>query len=175
VARLDPIKDHALLLRAFRVLRQTWTRAELHLAGDGVLRLDLEDLARELGIADAVSFHGSLSDVPGFLDSLDLFCYLTTDREGMGSAFAEALARGLPCVANELAVLREVAGAADDSAAIFVPADPESVAAAVDRLLRDPAGRQRLSARAWGRARQTFAPTRIVEGYLAAMELGPAP
>lgn len=172
VARLDPIKDHALLLRSFRVVRQSWPQAELHLAGEGVLRLDLEDMARELGIADAVRFHGSVGDVPAFLDGLDLFCYLTTESEGMGSAFAEALARGLPCVANELGVLREVAGAEGASAAIFVPADPEAVAAAVDRLLGDAGERQRLSSAAWHRARQTFAPARIVRGYLAAMEIG---
>jgi len=173
VARLDPIKDHALLLRSFAVAHQTWPRAELHLAGDGVLRLALEDLARELGISAAVRFHGSVGDVPAFLDRLDLFCYLTTASEGMGSAFAEALARGVPCVANELGVLREVGGDGRDAAAVFVPADPTAVSAAIDRLLRALSERQRLSSAGWQRARETFAPGRIVQGYLKAMEIGP--
>jgi glycosyltransferase involved in cell wall biosynthesis len=75
-------------------------------------------------------------------------------------------------VANELPVLREVAGAGGESAAQFVPADPAAVGAAVDRLQQDAGERQRLSLAAWRRAHQTFSPVRIVQGYLAVMAMG---
>ena len=165
VARLDPIKDHATLLGAFAQLRQHWPLAELHLAGDGVLRPKLEAQTRELGISEAVIFHGSVSDVPEFLRSLDLFCYFTTEREGMGNALAEALAHGLPSVINELPVLREVAGA-HGHAVKFVQRDAAVVADAIAELLSDALERRRLSDAAWQRACEAFAPNKVVESYL---------
>ena len=170
VARLDPIKNHAVLIKAFGELRNRWPRAELHLAGDGVLRAPLEELSRTLGVADAVRFCGSIGDVPAFLDRLDVFCYVTTDDEGMGSALAEAMARGLPCIANELPVMREVVGDGPLSAALIVAPDPRSVCEAIDHLLRDTAERRRLSEAAWRRAVEVFSPERIVRCYLSSLE-----
>lgn len=170
VARLDPIKDHATLLRAFAALRRYRPAAELHLAGAGPLRHELEQLSRSLRLEDRVHFHGSIDDVPRFLQGLDLFCYVTTPSEGMGSALAEALAAGLPCVVNELPVLREVAGDVD-AAARFAPADPDALAAAIETLLHDETERGRLSQRAWRRAHDTFSPRRVVHHYRTAMNL----
>lgn len=173
VARLDPIKNHALLIRAFSELRNRWPCAELHLAGDGVLRASLEELSRSLGVADAVRFHGSISDVPAFLDRLDIFCYVTTEDEGMGSAFAEALARGVPCVANDLRVTREVVGDGPWPSALLVASDPRSISDAIDHLLRDTVERRRLSEAAWRRAGEVFLPERVVRFYLSSLQIEP--
>jgi glycosyltransferase involved in cell wall biosynthesis len=169
VARLDPIKDHATLLHAFPFILARWPQAELHLAGDGPLRGELESLAAELGIAPAVRFLGSIGDVPAFLQTLDIFCYMTTSREGMGIALAEAMAAGLPCVVNDLPVMREVGGDATEHAAWFVPADPTAISRVIDGLLRDEVERGRLSAGGWRRAREAFAPRRTVDRYLHAL------
>jgi glycosyltransferase involved in cell wall biosynthesis len=50
VGRLDPVKDHAGLLRAFSVLRTDQPAAELVVVGDGPCRPDLERLIHELGL-----------------------------------------------------------------------------------------------------------------------------
>lgn len=171
VARLDPIKDHAMLLRAFGRLRAIWPRAELHLAGEGPLRPALERLAAEEGLAGAVHFHGSIAQVAGFLRSLDLFAYFTTDHEGMGNALAEALAQGLPAVVNDLGVMREVGGEGEDCAVRFTRAEPVAAAADLDAVLRDVTERATLSDRAFARARSGFAPRRVVERYLALLEV----
>jgi glycosyltransferase involved in cell wall biosynthesis len=171
VARLDPIKDHATLLRAFARLRAVWPRAELHLAGDGPLRPELERLATELGLAGTVHFHGSIAQVDEFLRSLDLFAYFTTNREGMGNALAEALAQGLPAVVNDLGVMREVGGDGEECAVRFTPAEPVTAAADLDAVLRDVAERAMLSERAFARASSWFAPRRVVERYLALLEV----
>lgn len=165
VARLDPIKDHATLLAAFAVLLKRWPLAELHLAGDGVLRRVLEAQSENLGIASAVHFHGSVKDVPRFLRTLDLFCYFTTRSEGMGNALAEALACGVPALVSELPVLREVVGKSI-RAARFVSTDPGAIAESIAVLLADVNERQRMSSAARQRARDAFAPGRVVECYL---------
>jgi glycosyltransferase involved in cell wall biosynthesis len=170
VARLDPIKDHATLLRAFPFIRSRWPRAELHLAGDGPLRGELESLAAELGITPAVRFLGSIGDVPAFLQTLDVFCYVTSPREGMGNALAEAMAAGLPCVVNDLPVMHEVAGGQAEHAAAFAATRPEDLGRAIDGLLRNDAERRRLSDAAWRRASEVFSPRRVIDRYLAALE-----
>ena len=62
VARLDPIKDQATLLRAFAVARLPgW---QLQLVGEGPERLRLETLALELGLDPAAVFLGRRADIP---------------------------------------------------------------------------------------------------------------
>jgi glycosyltransferase involved in cell wall biosynthesis len=170
VARLDPIKDHATLLRAFKLVLPHWPRAELHLAGDGPLRGELQSLAAELDITPAVHFLGSIGDVPALLRTLDIFCYVTSPREGMGNALAEALASGLPCVINDLPVMHEVAGGPAEHAARFAATSPEEIGRAIDGLLHDETERQRLSNAAWRRASEVFSPRRVIDRYLAALE-----
>ena len=170
VARLDSIKDHATLIQALGLVREQWPRAELHLAGDGPLRAPLEALARERGVDQAVHFHGSISTVPSFLDSLDVFCFLTTEQEGMGNALAEALARGLPCVVNDLPVMRELVGEPPARAALLTVAEPAPVAEAIAGLLGDEAARRRLSDAARQRAGSACSPRRVVDRYLSCLQ-----
>jgi len=171
VARLDPIKDHRTLLSSFALLRQSWPHAELHLAGDGPLRRDLEQLAAAAGLAGAVHFHGSIDGVPEFLRNLDVFCYITTPAEGMGNALAEGLAQGLPCVINDLPVMREVAGPDAGHVARIAGTDAAAIARALDELLRDTEERRRYSEAAWRRAVEAFAPAAAVRTYLRALQL----
>ncbi|WP_259728511.1 glycosyltransferase [Synechococcus sp. CS-1327] len=106
VARLDPIKDQATLLRAFAAARQPgW---ELQLVGDGPDRRSLEALADELGLDPARVLLGRRADVPELLGQADLFAFSTTSAEGFGIALIEALAAGLPVIASDVPACREV-------------------------------------------------------------------
>jgi len=172
VARLDPIKDHATVLRAFAIVKETWRHAELHLAGDGSERRSLENLARELGITNSVTFLGSIGNVPDFLRSLDLFVYGTTESEGMGSALAEAVCYGLPSVVTDLPVMREVVG--DESfARLARPRDAGAFAAAMLELLADQPLRARLSQASYERAKCVFDARSISADYLRLLGLAP--
>src|SRR5512146_798877 len=67
VARFDPAKDHATLLRAIARVPET----ELLLVGDGPLRPAAEDLARTLGISSRTHFLGRRHDIPELLKMSD--------------------------------------------------------------------------------------------------------
>lgn len=99
VARLAPEKNHALLLRAFSMLR---VRRDccLHLAGDGPLREKLQTLATELGVAEDVVFHGHIGCV-GAAFSTASFVVLSSRREGFPNVLIEAMASGCPVVATD--------------------------------------------------------------------------
>ena len=106
VARLDPIKDQATLLRAFAAARQPeW---ELQLVGEGPERPRLEALSLELGLDPASIFLGRRSDIPELLGQADLFAFSTTAAEGFGIALIEAMAVGLPILASDVPACREL-------------------------------------------------------------------
>lgn len=106
VARLDPIKDQATLLRAFAAARQPgW---ELQLVGEGPERPRLEALTRDLGLDPAAVLLGRRSDIPELLGQADLFAFSTTAAEGFGIALIEAMAAGLPILASNVPACREV-------------------------------------------------------------------
>jgi glycosyltransferase involved in cell wall biosynthesis len=62
--------------------------------------------------------------------------------EGFGLPVLEAMTRGVPVACSDRGALAEVA---DDAALLFDPEQPPSIAAALERLLADPAERERLS------------------------------
>jgi glycosyltransferase involved in cell wall biosynthesis len=108
VARLDPIKDHETLLRAFAKLSSRYPDARLWLIGDGSLTGYLLDLSQDLKLGDRVNFWGNRSDVPALLARMDVFAFSTTQAEGFGIALAEAMAAGVPVVASDVPACREV-------------------------------------------------------------------
>jgi len=164
VARLDPIKDHATVIRAMPLILARFPRTILELAGDGVLKQKLAVLVEELGLTSAIRFLGSVHDVPRLLGHWDVFVYSTTSAEGMGSAVAEALMAGLPVIASDLPVMREVCG---EAAAYFPAGDAPALANSVCDLIADQARRAALGSSAASRARRCFASDVIARRYLA--------
>jgi glycosyltransferase involved in cell wall biosynthesis len=165
VARLDHIKDHPALLRAFARVVETWPSARLELAGEGTRRTELEALARGLEIDGQVRFLGSVADPYAAMKHWDLFAYTTTWREGLGNALIEALRFGLPCVASDAGPVRELLG--DGQTGVVVPSgDPAALAQAIADLALDHPRRVALSARAATAAMERFSGSRFASGYL---------
>ncbi len=121
---------------------------------------ELTARATELGIADRVTFAGHRDDVRDLLAAADLFCQPNIDPEPFGIGFVEALDAGLPIVSVGHGGVLEIA---DETCATLLPppAQPETLAAALADLIRDPAARGRLSARASQRT-QAFRPEQIL-------------
>lgn len=160
-ARLDPIKDHQTLLRAFKNVLLYYPQARLWLMGDGILREELEQLAQQLEIASNVVFWGNVEDVYQKLQQLDIFVYSTTPQEGLGNALSEALACGLPCIVSDLPMMREVA-AHDETVVFFKPQHADDLIASILELLANEDRRARLSQNAFSRAREAFDAKRYV-------------
>jgi glycosyltransferase involved in cell wall biosynthesis len=99
VARFHPVKDHAMLLRAFAKVAAAPEAADvdLLLVGDGTLRGDLQHLTETLGMASRVKFLGVRSDVADLLLASDVFA-LTSISEAASITLLEAMASGLPVV-----------------------------------------------------------------------------
>ncbi len=137
---------------------------DLHLAivGDGPDRARLERRASALGVRDRVRFTGALdpSALPDIYASSDAFVF-PSPTETQGLVLAEALAAGLPVVAADGAVNREVLGGFGR----LVPPDPQAYADALTAAAgaaRDPAGVESARAR-FGRARQAESVTNVYQ------------
>jgi glycosyltransferase involved in cell wall biosynthesis len=98
--------------------------------------------AAELGVAERVRFTGWVSDedVEGLYRLAALFAYPSL-HEGFGMPVLEAMRRGVPVASSDATSLPEVAG---DAAELFDPRDVDAIAAALRRLLGDPARRAEL-------------------------------
>ena len=137
VARLHPLKG---LDRAVRLLA---VRPDWHLAllGQGPDRERLLGLASGLGVAARLHLAGEVGPerIGDFLASLDAFVFPST-AETFGLAAVEAAQAGVPVVANDLPVLREVLSSDNTPMALFVDAaDVGQFAEATSRLLTDDA------------------------------------
>jgi glycosyltransferase involved in cell wall biosynthesis len=153
VAALEEKKGHRVLLRALADGGPHLARAELHLAGPGPLRGELEELARTLGLGDRVRFHGALSEpeVAALLDRADVFVLASiVERsgfmEGIPVALVEALAVGVPVVATRLSGVPELVRDGE-TGLLAEPGDAASLAAALERAIAEPdAARRRAGA-----------------------------
>ena len=146
----DKLDSYRVLAKAFSLLADRPWRAVL--VGDGPARAEIEALMAPFG--PRVCFAGAVPHeaLPAFYAAADLYLWPAIN-EAYGMAFLEAEASGLPVVAGRTGGVPAVV--ADGVAGILAPiGDAAAFAAAVARLLDDPAERSRLSAGAARRVLQ---------------------
>jgi glycosyltransferase involved in cell wall biosynthesis len=114
LGRLVPDKNLPLLLNAFQLFRDTYRShkfpaVELHLFGDGALRIQLENLAKTLNIESSVVFHGTIpqDQVQEKIADCHMFAF-TSHVEGQCLAALEILACGRPIVATQVGALPDI-------------------------------------------------------------------
>lgn len=162
VGRLDPQKDFATLLHAWKVLHANVPTASLVIAGAGPEEAALKDLCASLGLAN-VSFPGFVQDIPALLRRATLYVQPSA-WEGFGLAAAEAMAAGLPVVVSDADSLPEIV--TNGRTGLVVPKGmPEPLAEAMLRLLRDPEYAAELAAAARAEAARRFAVERMAADY----------
>ena len=147
VANLRPVKNVDGFVRLAAALRGEHPHARFVVAGDGPERANLERLRDSLGLADALTFAGSVADVPALLGSLDVVVS-PSHSEGMSNALLEALAAGRAVIATDVGASTKLVGSDGWLAANSSDADLLTAARA---LLADPAGAAAKAAR--GQAR----------------------
>lgn len=165
VSRLVPKNAVDILIRALPEIRKSFSDVRCHILGSGPERSRLEELARTLGVTSAVVFFGDVpyGDVPRHLAAADVFVR-PARSEGMGNAFVEALAAGLPVVGTPVEGILDVI--ADGKTGLFANVDdPADVAEKTIRLLRDKALSRAIADRGFAMVRERFSWDVIADGY----------
>lgn len=157
VANLRAQKDHLTLVRGFARVSREEPGAHLLLAGSEV-EPDTARRVRE-AITGNVTLLGRRDDVPALLRSCDVGV-LSSSSEGFPLALLEYGHAGLPVVATRVGRCAEVLGGAG---LLVPPRDPDALADALLRLLRDAALRSRLGRELQERVRSLYSPAAVME------------
>jgi len=165
VGHLSRIKGYPAFLRAASRVARDLDGCAFVAVGDETTdkgcRADLERLVRELGIRSSVHFLGWRNDVPEVLRAADVMALPSLD-EGLPLAVLEAMACARPVVATPVGGVPEAV--VDGETGILVPPDdPEALAAALLRLLRDPELGRRMGEAGRRRVEAHFSLDRFVE------------
>jgi glycosyltransferase involved in cell wall biosynthesis len=163
VGRLDPIKNHAMLLRAFRQVLQDMPDTYLVIVGEGPEAQRLTTLAQTLEIGEHTLFLGARHDVPELLHIFDVFV-LSSLREGTSVSLLEAMGTGLAVVVTNVGGNPEVV--VDQETGYLVPSDQEQeMAAKVITLLQDQEMRRKMGQAGQQRAYTMFSLDQMVKTY----------
>jgi glycosyltransferase involved in cell wall biosynthesis len=142
-ARLSEQKGIDILLQAIARVVRDGVCCKCIIVGDGPLREQLWEQAREMGLAGHVFFEGFQEDVRPYLQASSAFV-LTSRREGLPLAILEAMASGLPCIVtnvggNAEAITHQVDGL------VVPPGSVDAVADAISYLATHPHERAQMS------------------------------
>lgn len=169
IGRLAPIKNHAVLLSAMCRLRSH--RIRLLILGDGELRADLEQAARDLNLEDSVIFVGWQREPEKIYADLDIVC-LTSRNEGTPVALIEAMAAGKPFVATRVGGVPDLMvgpGTIDSqglelfsNGVLVVPDRPDLLATAIEYLAARPDVRRIMGVSGRSFVRGRFSVERLV-------------
>ncbi|WP_016957050.1 glycosyltransferase [Catenovulum agarivorans] len=101
IARLDPIKNHKMMLDAFAMVLKEHPDTVLIIVGDGEERQNIENQIAQLGIQDKVIMPGYDPKPAKYLALMDIFL-LSSLSEGTSMTLLEAMSLGKPCVVTDV-------------------------------------------------------------------------
>ncbi len=130
-------KGYVYLLQAMPLILQQIPDAELVLIGDGEECSHLKNQAVQLGIGNHVHFLGRRNDIPQLLSEMDVFV-LPSLWEGLPTVILESMIAGTPVVATDIPGTQELVQDGE-SGWLVEPADPNSLALAIIKVLKSPA------------------------------------
>jgi glycosyltransferase involved in cell wall biosynthesis len=173
VATLRSQKALDVLLRATALLHRDFPELTVLVAGgedpkEPGEQERLEEVMRDLGIADSVRFLGRRDDVPDLVAAMDIGV-LSSDYEGCPLSVMEYMEAGKPVVATAVGGLTDLV-AEGVTGLLVPPQDPAAFAEAVSALLRDGARAKKMGAAGRERRRDRFDVRRTIDQVEALYE-----
>ena len=165
VGRLAPQKRMADLIWSMQLLRQADPQAYLVVVGEGPLRANLEQYAREVEVTAHVRFLGHRSDAASLLHHADLV-WLASEFEGMSNSLMEAMACGRPIVATAIPPNQELIQHGVHGFLVNI-GDSAGFAQYSHKLLQEADLADRLGAAARARVETELSVARMIERHVA--------
>ena len=164
VGRLEPIKNHQLLLEAFGAALEAEPELQLWMVGDGSERDRLARICVSLGIQDNVRFWGQQLDVAPFFTAADVFV-MSSLSEGLPMSLLQAFSAGLPAIVTETGGMAEVVRLAN--AGLTVPLTcPDAMRDAMLTMARSPFANEQFSRAGESAFRAHFTLDAMAEAYM---------
>ena len=162
IARLFKLKGHDDLLRAFAKILPQIPNARLLFVGDGALRTQLENRARELNLSGHVIFAGLVApnEVARYVGLMDCVAHLSS-REALSRALPQALAAAKPIVAYDFDGADEIC-LENETGFLVRTGDIDTVAQKILLLAKNPELRKTFGARGQNFVRENFGVEKMV-------------
>jgi glycosyltransferase involved in cell wall biosynthesis len=166
---LIPRKRWDVLLDVAAIVCRKIPNAHFVIAGDGELKVTLQEKARELGIEEKVSWIGWQKRISDFYHSLDVMLF-NSDWDAMGRTPLEAMSYGIPVVASvEHGGLREVIDSTQ-CGFLFESHDVEAMAAKILELWSDKKYAAVIGAAGKNRIEELGNSAAYAQGIMSALE-----
>lgn len=165
VGRLDTMKDHPTLIRAFDLVQQQLPQARLAILGDGVLRPELEALVQQLNLGDKVWMPGIDKNPYKYMARATVFCMSSAFGEASPLVLSEAMYLGKTVVLTRFATAPEFVESGVDGLITSNVQDPGELARLLLEALRNPQMRAGFAEKARNKVKDRFLIDRAVEHY----------
>ena len=169
IGRLDPVKSHSTLIKAMPLILGEAPRARLLIAGPDPHGYStvLRSLISRLDLKEKVELVGVQTDIPAFLQSLDMFAFASRS-EGFGQVIIEAMAAGRPVVASDIPPMNEIV--IHDETGILIKPSPQSFADAFLDLLKNHSKAPQMGESGKQRVQEHFSAQKMTEQTMAIYE-----
>ncbi|PKI02365.1 glycosyltransferase [Glaciecola sp. 33A] len=164
VARLDPIKNHAMMLDAFNSVLKNYPSAKLVIVGDGELSTALKEQCNELNISDKVIFTGYITNPSNYIQIFDIFL-LSSLSEGTSMTLLEAMSVGKPCVVTDAGGNSEIISN-ESNGLVTENKICKSFSLAIEELMLNEAKRLLMGNRGFKRYEQFFSSMKMSSEYM---------
>lgn len=146
-ARFIDWKHPEMLIRFATKLKDAGYDFHLDMYGDGSLRPTMEELSRELNIAEYITFHGNIpnSEIHQAMREHDILLFTSDRQEGWGAVANESMANGCVLVASDAIGSTPYLVKHKETGMIFRSCDLDSLYEQVKYLLDNPEARKQIS------------------------------
>jgi len=163
IARLDPIKNHRMMLSAFSKVLERHPDTTLVIVGDGDERHIVEQTIDKLAIRDNVIVTGYIPNPVHYLACMDIFL-LSSLSEGTSMTLLEAMSLAKPCVVTNAGGNPEII--ADKVNGIVTENDnSEAFASAIVEILNNDVLMKAMGAASYDRYKQKFSASAMTDAY----------
>lgn len=157
------VKRTDLFIKAAALVNQSHPQLTWHIIGDGHMRAELENLAKELQVFERIVFAGRVTDVAGYLEKLDIGI-ICSDSEGLSNALLEYMFKGVTAVATKVGGNPELIE--HEKTGLLVPPDNAAkLAAAINRLVENHDFKIQLTKAARAKAEQDYSWTKCLTAH----------
>ncbi len=160
IGRISPWKGQDVFLQAIHLVHSEFPQTHFQIIGSALFGEEayadqVRSLCTELGLNQCVEFCGFIRDVQRHIAKLDVVVHASTIPEPFGQVIIEGMAAGKPVIATRGGGATEII-IDEVSGLLVLMKDPEALAAAMRKLLRDADLRARLGAAGHARVQDAF-------------------
>lgn len=166
-SRLQDIKDHPSLIKAFKKVVDIYPQInlQLHIAGTGTTLQSLEDMVKQLGLNTNVHFWGMLNEheLIKFCQNLNIYVHATYG-ETMSNSILQAMSCGLPVIASDVWGVNNMI-TDNVTGILYKSKDVDQLVEKIKYLINDPSLSRRLGSAARKEVEKKYSAEDMYKAY----------